>query len=71
MTTEEKVRTRLQDIHKHPERHRHTFGGLDACSTIDGSIYLHLMGAHPALGYNGGQKCDVTSGPCACGAWHR
>ena len=19
---------------------------------------------------NGGVRCDVTSGPCACGAWH-
>lgn len=28
----------------------------------------------PATGeprYNGGIRCDVTSGPCACGAWHR
>lgn len=21
-------------------------------------------------GYNGGVKCDVKDGPCACGAWH-
>lgn len=21
-------------------------------------------------GYNGGQRCDVRSGPCSCGAWH-
>jgi len=20
--------------------------------------------------YNGGVKCDMTEGPCACGAWH-
>lgn len=20
--------------------------------------------------YNGGQKCDMDDGPCACGAWH-
>lgn len=20
--------------------------------------------------YNGGQKCDMDEGPCACGAWH-
>lgn len=22
------------------------------------------------LGINGGTKCDVLTGPCACGAWH-
>ena len=20
--------------------------------------------------YNGGQRCDMLSGPCSCGAWH-
>jgi hypothetical protein len=24
----------------------------------------------PASGYNAGVKCDMTDGPCACGAWH-
>jgi len=22
------------------------------------------------VGYNGGQRCDTTEGPCSCGAWH-
>lgn len=21
--------------------------------------------------YNGGQRCDMLVGPCACGAWHK
>ena len=24
----------------------------------------------PKRGKNGGVACDVTSGPCSCGAWH-
>lgn len=24
----------------------------------------------PHYGVNGGVRCDVYSGPCACGAWH-
>jgi len=38
---------------------------------VDGALDSQLMDAHPALGCNGGQKCDVTDGPCSCGAWHR
>ncbi|MCC6934209.1 MAG: hypothetical protein IT406_00735 [Candidatus Yanofskybacteria bacterium] len=22
------------------------------------------------FGFNGGRGCDVSSGPCSCGAWH-
>lgn len=36
----------------------------------DGAIDLSLFDSAPAVGYNGGVKCDVTSGPCSCGAWH-
>ena len=25
---------------------------------------------HGGFRYNGGVKCDMTEGPCACGAWH-
>ena len=60
----------LEDIRKNPDKHRHEFAALQACCMIDGAIDLEAMEAHPALGYNGGVKCDVTSGPCACGAWH-
>jgi len=36
----------------------------------EGAIDLSLFDSAPAVGYNGGLKCDVTSGPCSCGAWH-
>lgn len=60
----------LKDIREHPEEHRHDFWDLQKCCDIDGAIDLALIDAHPALGTNGGVKCDVASGPCSCGAWH-
>lgn len=66
MTRDEK----LKDVREHPERHRHEFPELQSCCMVNGAIDLMLMEEHPALGYNGGQKCDVTWGPCSCGAWH-
>lgn len=63
---------RLTDIKEHPERHRHDFGGLAACSIVNGVRHIDIVDAHESvLGRtNGGVRCDVTSGPCACGAWH-
>ena len=66
MTREE----RLQDIKQNPKNHKHDHSGLVACCMVDGALDFQLMDAHPALGFNGGQKCDVTEGPCSCGAWH-
>ena len=61
----------LRDIREHPENHRHTFDGLTTCCMINGAIDISIMDAHEGiLGQNGGRKCDVTSGPCACGATH-
>lgn len=68
-----KTEARLKDIKDHPERHRHDFGGLQVCCMVDGALDMMLMEAHGQyvdLGTNGGTRCDVTSGPCACGAWH-
>lgn len=31
---------------------------------------LPLLTADYAVGENGGQACDMTQGPCSCGAWH-
>jgi len=67
MTFEEK----LKNIREHPELHKHTFDDLITCSTINGVLDSTLLDAHPTLGRNGGQKCDVISGPCSCGAWHK
>jgi len=50
---------KLKHIRDHPEQHYHDFGGLTACCTVDGALVLQLMDAHPSLGSNGGQKCDV------------
>jgi hypothetical protein len=69
MTREEK----LKEIKEHPERHRHTFEGLQLCCFHGGALDLQLMDAHETharTGTNGGRNCDVTSGPCSCGSWH-
>lgn len=68
-----KVEEKIKDIKEHPERHRHTFSGLQQCCIIDGALDTAVMEAHEvyaSLGMNGGQRCDVISGPCSCGAWH-
>ena len=63
----------LEDIKQHPERHRHDLNGLTACYMIGGAVDISLMDVHSQyvdLGTNGGIRCDVVKGPCACGAWH-
>lgn len=69
MTREEKI----EDIKMHPEDHHHSFDALTRCCVVDGAVDLSIMQAHqdyaPA-GTNGGVRCDVTEGPCACGGWH-
>ncbi len=63
----------LADIKAHPENHRHDFSDLHACCVIGGVLDSGLLDAHAThapIGWNGGRACDVTSGPCACGAWH-
>ena len=69
MTRDEK----LKDIKEHPARHRHTFEELQLCCFHDGALDLLLMAAHEthaSTSTNGGRSCDVSSGPCSCGAWH-
>ncbi len=69
MTLDEK----LKDIKEHPDRHRHTFEDLQRCCFHGGALDMRLMEVHEihaSTGTNGGRSCDVTSGPCACGAWH-
>ena len=72
----------IAEIKEYPERHMHLdLNALTACSTFsyrDGdqvimAIDTLVFEAHSqfaAIGYNGGLACDVTSGPCSCGAWH-
>lgn len=61
---------RLKHIQEHPEEHKHSFEDLTACCMVGNAFDPLLMEAHPELGRNGGQKCDVVDGPCSCGAWH-
>ncbi len=68
-----KTKDRLQDIKNNPENHKHDFDGLQRCCIIDGALDTMLIEAHSeyvSMGSNGGVACDVSSGPCACGAWH-
>ncbi len=64
----------LQELKENPERHLHIdLQGLHSCCFIDGAIDIALIDAHSQyidMGTNGGVRCDVISGPCACGAWH-
>jgi hypothetical protein len=39
-------------------------------TTPEGAVDLAKLDAAPSVGSNGGVSCDVTSGPCSCGAWH-
>lgn len=76
MTNEELKQLReakLKDIQENPDRHRHEYSGLERCCFVDGALDLGLMEAHEknaSFGYNGGRACDVSRGPCSCGAWH-
>jgi hypothetical protein len=69
MTKAEKI---IQDIKDHPENHKHDFSGLNRCCIIDGVMDCSVMEAHQELmkGEFKTSRCDVTRGPCACGAWH-
>ncbi len=63
----------LEDSQNHPENHLHNFNELISCCTVDGVLDISLFDTHAehiGLGTNGGAKCDVLEGPCACGAWH-
>jgi hypothetical protein len=68
-----KAEEKIKDIKENPSDHIHTFSQLQHCCIIDGALDLSVMDAHSEyinMGTNGGVKCDVTEGPCACGATH-
>ena len=66
------MKDKLKDIQNNPEKHKHKdLDALLTCAFVNGAINLVIMAAHEGLhGYNGGAPCDVSSGPCSCGAWH-
>lgn len=82
MTNRRTAESILQEIKESPEHHCHiNYSDLAACCTVTATIRgrsslvidVGLIDAHGAIapfGYNGGRRCDVVSGPCACGAWH-
>lgn len=59
---------KLKEIREFPDRHRHAFADLQACCMVGEAISLQLLDAHE--GIIGRGKCDVTGGPCSCGAFH-
>jgi hypothetical protein len=61
---------KLDDIRNNPQAHLRNFEDLIACLFVNNAIDSELLDAHPELGRNGGQKCDVVEGPCSCGGWH-
>ena len=74
MTYKDKVEAKIKDVQEHPDRHRHDFSGLQLCCIVDGILDSRIMDAHEqhaSFGTNGGRRCDVSHGPCSCGAWHR
>lgn len=43
---------------------------LIGSSIVNGAIDLSRIDHAPKYGLNGNRWCDVTEGPCSCGAWH-
>lgn len=44
---------------------------IEECMNDEGVINLSKMEElEGSCGSNGGKGCDVTEGPCNCGAWH-
>jgi hypothetical protein len=67
--SEEKV----NHIKQYPEKHQHTFAELQKCCFVKGALDMMVMEAHSIyapVGRNDSSKCDVTHGPCSCGAYH-
>lgn len=66
----ERARKVAQDKLEKPVKER-TFNELVASAvTSDGAIDISKLDEATPVGYNNGTWCDVTSGPCRCGAWH-
>lgn len=63
----------LDDIYINPQKHRHKdLNELMNCCLVNGAIDSLAWEAHEGIqGRNGGRGCDVASGPCSCGAFHR
>lgn len=55
----------------HPQKGERDFlDSVREATTEDGSIDLLELDSHRTGRVNGGIACDVTRGPCRCGAFH-
>ena len=74
LTVNDLVQQKLEHIKNHPGEHHHKdLNALNRCCMVGGAIDTGLVDAHQRyapVGRNGGQNCDVSDGPCSCGAWH-
>lgn len=66
--------TTVEQIKSNPHLHLHkdTDELMQCCRSgkaIDASL-VEAHGKYVDLGTNAGARCDVLTGPCACGAWH-
>ncbi len=65
---------KLADIKNNPDKHKHPdMNTLNRCCFMKGALDLMLIDAHSRYAsqdMNGGRRCDVSRGPCSCGAWH-
>ena len=64
------VQAKREDISTNPSLHRHDFNGLVQCCMVDGILVASLMDLHEEAIKGPNRGCDVTKGPCGCGAWH-
>lgn len=66
--TDERASLRPGDSEELP-----SFTELTSRAQTESGIDLALieeLGRQGPVRYNGGIRCDVSRGPCACGAWH-
>lgn len=62
----------MKNVKELKSKKKKTFQELiKECMTDEGVIDMSKMGElEGSCGRNGGRGCDVTDGPCSCGAWH-
>jgi len=67
----------MSNIIKFPEKGKQKVEGKRTFDELysmaideDGVLDPMLLESVEPVGHNNGTWCDVTSGPCRCGAWH-
>lgn len=70
---QEEKEKRLAEIEKYPDRHVHSWGDLQECCALQGSVQEDLLKAHQKFvdfGPDYKKLCSTLDGPCACGQVH-